>query len=619
MAWQNIVGHGLAHSGLGEIIKPFTAAVGYVTNSLAPIEVPTPHQLIHAHQRGWITSSILSQGGRLHGAQISAPEVSATGQLTLPSDPYAASWAGTYLATMEVPTVSELFEIANRWSWPDQKVADALQHNGFVFPPQRDRLANLRYEIPGPSDMVRFSVRHVFEPDLVKALGYDDEYRPALDVWHSFQGLNYPIWTGAMHDQVNIFEAQHNLPLDYFASLYVAQGVQEPTWARAYWWSHWVVPSPTQGYLMWQRLNPLRDPAFDGPEMRGLNFSYQDLELLLRANDYPPKWRALLAGISRPIPGVRFAREFRRNGVYDYKALVNWGMRQGYSPKDAKDIADDIEAWATKAAQAKFRAEGLAQIRQAYDLGLIDLQQAGVLAVQWGLDPDILGTFLAVLEQDHANKRAAKVVAAIRKQFLTGKIDQLAARNLMIGYGVNANAINEYIADWQVEQVSHTRDIAAQKALLWACKGIISLAELQRRLANLGYDPADQQGMLVEAAECTANLAAKVAAQQVRAQEKAHKAQVALQRHACQVFQTARRQLASHGSPNQLRKWYCEGTVGAPEVFGRLRYLGWTDPDISRLLADCTKGAVSPPPVPGPVILPGLPPEPPAGTCPPGP
>lgn len=619
MAWQSIVGHGLAHSGLGEIIKPFTSAVGYVTNSVAPIDVPTPHQLMHAHQKGWLTDRVYAQGAKLHGAAVGIPSASADGKIPLPSDPYEASWTGVYLASMETPTVRELMEIANRWSWPDDKLSAALRHNGFVFPYQRDKIANLRYDIPGPSDMVRFSIRHVFEPDLVKALGYDDEYLPALDVWHSFQGLNYPIWTGAMRDQVNIFELQHGLPVDGFAAMYAAQKVPEPTWARAYWWSHWVVPSPTQGYLMWQRLNPIRDGSKDGPEMRGLNFSYKDLELLLRANDYPPKWRALLAGISRPIPGVRFAREFRRNGVYDFNDLLNWAIRQGYAEADAFDIAQDIETWAQKAAQGKVRREGQAQIRQAYDLGLIDLQQAGQLATQWGVEPDDLGVFLAVAEQDRNNKRAAKVIRAVERQFLTGKVDQQGARNVLVQYGVNANAINDYLADWQVELVSRTRDVAAQKAIQWTCKGIISLAELDRRLTNLGYDAVDRAGMETEAAECQQNLLGKIAQQQVKAQEKTHRAQVAIQRHACQVFQQARRQLASHGTPVQLRKWFCEGTVGSVEVFARLRYLGWTDPDITRLLADCQKGTTSPPPVPGPTVIPGLPPAPQPGTCPPGP
>lgn len=618
MAFQAFVGHALAHT-IADSLGCIKEIAAYAVNTLTPWKLPCVEELIHAHQRGWLTDFQLHDNAELQCVSISPGYDPKTGfQSAMPNGP-TDIWNRVYYAQQPLPTIHEYFDIANRKQISDPEVAKSLKLWGFLGERVRDDITNLRYDIPGPSDMVRFSVRHVFEPDLIKKLGYDAEYNKALDVWHQFQGLNYPIWTDVMQPYVNTFERREGLPPDYFASLYAAQNVPEPTWARAYWWSHWVLPSPTQGYLMWQRLNPLRNPVYDGPEMRGLNFSYEDLALLLRANDYPPFWRPLLAAISRPIPGIRFARDFRKQGVYDFNDLLNWALRQGYAEADAFDIAQDIENWATQAKKTKIKAQGLAQLRQAYDLGLLDLNDLPPLATAWGIDQQDLGVWMAVTEQEHSNKRAGKVLAAIRKQFLTGKIDQQGARNVLVQYGINANAINDYLADWQVEQTSHTRDVAAQKAIAWACKGVISLAELSRRLDNLGYSAVDRDAMMVEAAQCQKNLLAKIAEQQEREDEKSHKAQVAIQRHACQVFQDARRRLASHGSPNQLRKWYCEGTVGDVEVFARLRYLGWTDPDISRLLSDCKKGEISPPKVPGPTTLTGFPPAPPPGTCPPGP
>jgi hypothetical protein len=224
-----------------------------------------------------------------------------------------------------------------------------------------------------------------------------------------------------------------------------------------------------------------------------------------------------------------------------------------------------------------------------------------------------------VAQQDHDNKRTAKIVSSIRKQFLTGKIDQRGVNSILSAYGINSQSINDYIVDWQVELTSGTKEVSAGKCVKWACDGIISLQELDVRLSNLGYDQADRQNMAVEATLCNQQRLARIAAEQQRALDKGHKAQVALQKYGCELFQKARRQIASHGSPNQLRKWFCEGTVGAPEVFDRLRFLGWTDPDITRLLSDCQKGTVAPPAVP-PVGSSGIQfPAAPPYVCPPGP
>jgi hypothetical protein len=619
MAWQNVFGHGLTHSGLGGIIKPFTTAVGYLTNAAAPMEMPNAHELIHLHQRGWITDEMLRQGCVAQGVPLSAPGAPPSFQSPIGNAVAQAAWSAYYWATSEYPTQVEMRDIANRQMYSDQDLTDALASQGYVFPKLRENLTNLRYEIPGPADMVRFSIRHVFEPDLVRQLGYDDEYRPILDFWHRMQGLEYPIFTGPFAPQIAKFEAEVGLAPGTFLSLYAAQGVPEPSWARAYWWSHWVVPSPTQGYLMWQRLNPLRDTSYDGPEMSGLHFDYQDLELLLRANDYPPKWRALLAGISRPIPGIRFAREFRRNNVYDFNALLNWALRQGYAPQDSIDIATDIERWAVAAQQKPMKAQGLAQVREAYDLGLLDLASLGQLATQWGLDPKDVAIFQGISQQDRDNRRARKVIAAMRKQFLTGKIDQAGVQRVLGQYGINGQAIADYLADWQIEMVSGIKEVSADRNIKWTCRGIITLAELDRRLANLGYSPADVLLMHADVAECVANQTAKALAAASRAADKQHRASVAQQKYACQLFQEARRKIASHGTPAQLRKWYCDGHVGAAEVYDRLRFLDWTDPDITRLLSDCKSGQPAPsvPPAPGSSGLTF--PTPPAGTCPPGP
>jgi hypothetical protein len=107
----------------------------------------------------------------------------------------------------------------------------------------------------------------------------------------------------------------------------------------------------------------------------------------------------------------------------------------------------------------------------------------------------------------------------------------------------------------------------------------------------LGYSRDDQSALVGEANACAANLQLQaVAAADKKAKQLAAEAYTA-QRRARQQMLEAQQALAKHGSPNQLRKWFCEGAIGETEVFSRLNFLGWPDTDITRLLSDCKQKA----------------------------
>src|SRR5262249_11462725 len=155
----------------------------------------------------------------------------------------------------ERPTVGELFEIVNRELQPDAQLDNRLQIYGYYDGPIRREIVNLRYDIPGPADLVRFSVRHVWEPDLLANIGYDEEFPGAvIDYWHAAKGLDYPLFTGPFKDYLDKALGEENATFA-LANRYAELGISEPTWARAYWWSHWVLPAPGQFFSMLIRLD----------------------------------------------------------------------------------------------------------------------------------------------------------------------------------------------------------------------------------------------------------------------------------------------------------------------------------------------------------------------------
>lgn len=589
MSMPAIFGHALAHGGAHSFCS-VTNAVEQATGTVAPNGAPEIGDLIEAHQRGWISDVTLTKGCMAHCAYVDPGEqFDTTGRLSLFAG-YRNMWNRVYDSKQELPGQVEYREIANRYFLTDQQMADSLQRWGYTDAALRDRVTNLRYDIPGPADLVRFSVRHCWEPDILARLGYADEFPgQIIDLWHAMKGLDYPLFTGPFESQF-VTALGSGVAAEQLVQQYIAATGSEPTWARFYWYSHWVLPSPTQGYLMWQRLRPDRDVRWDGPEMIGQNFDFDSLNLLLRANDYPPYYRPLLAAISRPIPGVRYARQFAQNEVYNLDDLYQWTQRQGYSAGDGIDIANSLWADAQKAANKSTACKGCAAAIQAYEVGILDRDALVRQLVAWGATAQDAERQAAVADVDLGTRRAKEVVAAVRKQFLLGGLDDAGVGRTLLGYGIVAGRVAEYLADWQLELQFRAKQVAAGKVVKWACDGLISIDDLNRRLINMGYPDEDRAGLLAEAEQCAAQLAARAAAAQARQQQQQIRQQIQAQKQALAAVKALAQMLAGRATPKDLRKWFCEGLISSKEVYQRLAYLQWPVEDITRLIGDCKSG-----------------------------
>lgn len=566
-------------------------AVGRVTeqsvNLLAGNEIPPADALFRLGVTGMIDERSMQELLLQHGISVTVAGDPQLGTAIGAQAWIQDIWNQHYFAQQSLPSPNETFTLTNRGLFTEQNLDRILERHGFQSELFRKAMANLRYEIPGSSDLVRFSVRHVFEPDLIERLGYNDEFRPILDFWHRLQGLNYPLFSGPFQQQIGQFEQQRGLEPGSFLRSYAGVGLEDPTWAQAFWWSHWVVPSPSQAYEMYFRLRPDRNRAFDPPFARELDFTLDDLNLNLRANDYPPRVRSALAAIAHRIPGIRFLRQLRATDVFTQKDVTELLLRQGYSPGDAAVLAESVERNDASARRKTIEQQAKGQLAKYWELGAIDAGQYRDLLIQHGLAPAQADETVALADLDLKFKRLQKIVDFVRKQFITGVVNAAQAANQLRQAGVVNERVATYLEDWDLEVKVKHREISAQKAVQWACKGLITVDQLQNRLTNLGYAPQDIEGLIAEARVCQAGLAARAATQLVRQQAASAKQLQAVQRNAARAIVEARRQLASHGSPAQLRKWFCQGHLGQADLYSRLRFLGWPDEDITRLISDC--------------------------------
>ncbi len=592
MSFPTFVSHQLLHSAT-RVTEPATRAIGQTINMVAGNEVPGVEQLIHLGLTGWVDPVTIQYALLYHGVPTTVAGNIPTG-LGLGAKQWMIDiWNQYYWSQQEIGTVDQQFVLANRGLINTPTLDSRLERLGVYSETIRAQLANLRFEIPSSSDLVRFSVRHVFEPDLIAHFGYNDEFRPILDMWHRFQGLNYPIFSGPFGKQVAGFEAEHGLPVGSFLQSYVDLGLADPTWAQAFWWSHWVLPSAGQGYEMLFRLRPERDRRFDPPFARGLEFTLEDLGLLLRANDYPPFYRPFLAAIAYRIPGIRFLRQLYSTGVFAQGDVVELLLRQGYSPGDAQVLSESVARNDREAKRKQIEAKARGKVADYWELGIItDADYRGLLTAS-GLSPEEATEVLDLANVDYRYKRVGKVVAYVRRQFTRGSLDPQTARIRLQQAGIVEPRVVDYLADWGLEVQAKGKEIPAAKAVRWACAGIISVADLRGRLVNLGYPPDDVDGMTVEAQQCANERVVRAAAAAARAEKARNRDLIAAQRAAANVIKSSRQALSKHGSPTQLRKWFCEGHIGQAELYQRLGFLGWPDADIARLIGDCQAGAGS--------------------------
>jgi hypothetical protein len=199
--------------------------------------------------------------------------------------------AGEYWAAhWELPSYEQLAEMRFRGLLSAGEFRDALKAIDYA-PTWRDKLEEIARRIPQITDMVRFAVREVYDPQVRQALGIDAEYPDAFTPQAALHGMT----------------EEH---------------------ARQYWAAHWRLPSARQGYQMVWR------GEMEPPELR----------TLLKALDYPPKWRDRLFNIAFIVPGRIDLKRMLRHGILDRGALVEGYKRIGYAPADAELMTQIAEA-----------------------------------------------------------------------------------------------------------------------------------------------------------------------------------------------------------------------------------------------------------------------------------
>lgn len=505
-----------------------------------------------------------------------------------------------------IPTIDQTLMMLNREFISENAANRFLLFNRVSQKQVRDTILKTRFEIPGPSDLIRFAVRESFTPSIIEKFGYHHELPSAILPWMKRQGygggLGFQRPPGSTDDLAN--------PL-----------TGEVKWFDMYWYAHWDLPSLTQGYMM---LHRLYDSSLYGASPDVLTpdgiirsdtvFNIRDLELLQKAQDLPDYWRRRLSTISySPLTrvDVRRIHEMTVNDARDQHArgeitdeelqtvirdtdgVVYHSYRAiGYDDRNAKLLLDFTRRLTAKAYLGRTKTETPASVCEHYSLGSINREQALRLLRRAGIREGQIEAYLQSCELKIRTAFIREELRTLKRAFITGQYTLDQMRTALIGIGMTLNRVTTYIASWDLVRRYRAKEITLHKLSDWLENGVIGEPEMILRMQNLGYNPVDITRVLTRVRQRIIRRIATEAQRSAREAEQTRRraAQEArrLQREQERIERSRILQLLSASSETHLKDWYDDELITRDEIAARFRLKNWPEADISRWLESYT-------------------------------
>ncbi len=335
--------------------------------------------------------------------------------------------------------------------------------------------------IPTASDLVRFMVRDVDDPQSVAAGGLDTDF-----------GLKFQGFTAAM--------AQ-------------AQGIDRETMLRI-WRAHWHLPSFTQIKEMVHRLRPGRVPE-------EFEFTLADARQVMKQDDMSPGYiDRMLTTSYHPITRTDI-KAFYADGAIGPEEVRESLQDIGYSPADAIRIQ---RAWSLAVAntqQNRARLWTRNNVVKVYIAGEITRDTADALLARTVASAAERAALLDDADMMRSVQTRRKCIKATRKRRLMGELSEMDSRRELQRLGVDPLPAATIAEGWTCELQTAQREPTVAQIIGWMQHGYIDPNEAFRRLRNLRYTPEDAQRIMQKGIDDEAARRAKLAAEEARRQQAA--------------------------------------------------------------------------------------------------
>lgn len=370
------------------------------------------------------------------------------------------------------PNINEITTLFLREKISEEEWKTSMRENGVVYETDRDRFKALVQAQPGLDDVIRFLIRDVADPQV------EAQFQLSKDFEKKWQG-----------------------PLIKYAQ---AQGISDEL-ALNYWKAHWQLPSNTQLF----RINALYGPHRDDiPEDKRIGPT--DIRDTIELNDMLPMWvDKLLASSFAQLTRVDIKKAFKQ-GVLSEQEVYYKFQDIGYDPKNAQILVNMVKQDMLNSAGVIAGLPTKKTYLDAFIRGETTEQELAEKLTSLGVKPEEILVMLPKAKEAKRLKIVTAQIAAVKKLFLHGQIDEQDAVSKLTTVNVDPQAASDLIDRWIETRVGKSKMASVANLCSWASNGWISGQDHIKALTRLGYSESDA-AML--AGECDQKMREKLAKQ----------------------------------------------------------------------------------------------------------
>lgn len=582
---------GMVGNAAATATNPVMSTVTQWTNWAAPVLMPDLASLIASYQRGDISPIVFEDFARFQGFSFSRL-----------NEPYRYTKRLDDITTLDIENVLRTRDINSKLLesgqyLPSMDDAKVLYNRGlidnslfrYILNKQSTgnealstAIAETRFEIPGPSDLVRFAVRDVFSPEIVRQFEYAKETPTSIKPWMEKQGYGQSIGV-SLPD--NATDASGN----------AIRG--DATWFDLYWQSHWDLPSPTQGYEMLHRLYP--DSRFGPSPFVGPDTSFQDrdLELLLKASDYPDYWRKRLIAISYHNLNRSDVLPMFRFGLLQEREVYHALRADGYRDEEANQLLRLANFQKQRELGVDPAKKTKEWVCKSYRKGLISRDNAVARLEDIGITRRFADSFLDTCDLEEQFELNQERIRTLKRGVITGVVTREGAENLLNRMNIQTPVITRYLDVWDHLKFSRYKNASTKQNLSAFEKGLISRDEVTARLQNLGYTSVAIITMLSLANYNLQQKRLKMLQQQTTQELKLQKARIKeavsnarkeaakIRKRESNIEKTNNKRIRSivkASSDKNIVEWYKKELIQLWEVYYRLYYKDYSIADADK-------------------------------------
>lgn len=337
--------------------------------------------------------------------------------------------AGYRVAALNLLSVQDAVAAWLRGEWSEGQFDGFLTEQGFKDS-DHAVVKKLAFQLPAINDLITMMVRDVFNEGVVEKYGYDEDF---------------PAQAAAFGKQIGL--------------------AQE--WVKRYWRAHWNLPSPTQGFEMYQR------SVID----------QSGLETLLRIADYPPFWRDKLRQIAfSPFTRVDIRRMYQ-TGILNEAQVLRSYQDIGYDLEHARSLT----AFTITLSSQEEKDLTKADILGAYADDIYTKSETEIALEKLGYDPAEAALLLARADKDKSAAAARDAEAATKAAFTAGQITEAQAITQLASAGVSDTRIKALIATWKVTRDGRVAKPSQAQMARFYSNGIIQQKAYEDFLKAEGF------------------------------------------------------------------------------------------------------------------------------------